>query len=211
MFMYYPNEREYYVAELEERDKYREWITRGPYRIERRLLREFSALRDGTNREPVFVIDGRLMRFKQEESAPPRIVAPPIVIPTATPTPKPKPRRPTPVPVAPDSGTPGPGITPKPTSDDPLEGKRVNSDLLAIIGSQGFADRDLNGDLIHAVYEDGEKLSRIAKWYTGSDGNEKVIAESSGIVPDQPLIKGQQIRVPKNLLKRFRPIPSDFQ
>jgi hypothetical protein len=139
------------------------------------------------------------------------MVAPPIFIPTATPTPKPKPRKPKPTLAPEGNATPGPGITPKPTSDDPLEGKRVNSDLLAIIASQGFADRDLNGDLIHSVSEDGELLPRIAKWYTGSDANAKALAEASGISVEQPLIKGQKILVPKNLLKRFRPLASDFQ
>lgn len=208
-FFYYPREREYYVAELEQRDKYYEWITRGPYRIERRLLREFSALREGTDREPVFVIEGRMMRFKEIESAPPRIVAPPIPMPTVTPTPRPRPARPKATPIP--QGTPAPGIVVKPTSDDPLEGKLINSDLLAIIVSQGFADRELNGDLVHSVIEDGEPIARIAKWYTGTEANAKVLAEASGIPVDKPLIKGQKILVPRPLLKRFRPMTSDFQ
>lgn len=214
MYLYYPEEREVFAASLELGAQYRQWVVRGPYAIERRIFRELVKLSPGTAGEPLFHLGGRNIRFRPPVSKPPTVLTP--VLPTPTPTPMPTARpkvRPTPrhAEIKP-LGTPTPSgaIAPKfDPSTDPTTGKTINTDLRALITSQGFVDRDPNGDGVHVVKSEHETLEKISAWYTGSDKNVPQIATASGIPEGKELIAGQKVKIPKSLLTRFRALTSD--
>jgi hypothetical protein len=62
----------------------------------------------------------------------------------------------------------------------------------------------------HKVKWKGESLSIIAKWYTDSAENWKVLAKiNPGIDPNRIQI-GEDVRIPENLMKTRRPMPESF-
>lgn len=215
MTMIYSREREQYLAERlpVARDAVEvTWVIRGPYSFDDiRLSREVQRL---STAEPVFSFDGKVVRFRSHERAVPGINKPvplPRIIPTSTPRPRPKAKvEPTPEAATPVPATPfGPVPTPTPNPDgDPLVGRPVTADLLAIIRAQGFAERNASGDLIHTVRGDRDtSLAAIAAWYTGSEQNATSLAATNSMTDvTAPLTIGQRILVPRVLLTKFRPL-----
>jgi hypothetical protein len=64
--------------------------------------------------------------------------------------------------------------------------------------------------LVHTVRWSGETLSIIAKWYTGSFQNWKVLADANpGLDPDRIRI-GDMIVIPTRIVKTREPMPRDF-
>jgi LysM repeat protein len=62
----------------------------------------------------------------------------------------------------------------------------------------------------HKVRWPGESLSIIAKWYTGSLENWKVLSKiNPGIDPNR-IQMGERVRIPENLLKTRKPMPENF-
>ena len=62
----------------------------------------------------------------------------------------------------------------------------------------------------HKVRWEGETLSLIAKWYTGSQKNWKVLAKNNSWLEPNDLSVGHRIFIPRNLLKTKKPMPRDF-
>ena len=63
---------------------------------------------------------------------------------------------------------------------------------------------------VHKVRWEGETLSLIAKWYTGSQKNWKVLAKNNSWLEPNDLSIGHKIFIPRNLLKTKKPMPRDF-
>ena len=62
----------------------------------------------------------------------------------------------------------------------------------------------------HKVRWEGETLSLIAKWYTGSQKNWKVLAKDNPWLEPNNISTGHKIFIAKNLLKTKKPMPRDF-
>jgi len=63
---------------------------------------------------------------------------------------------------------------------------------------------------VHKVRWEGETLSLIAKWYTGSQKNWKVLAKDNPWLEPNYISTGHKIFIPRNLLKTKKPMPRDF-
>ena len=62
----------------------------------------------------------------------------------------------------------------------------------------------------HKVRWEGETLSLIAKWYTGSQKNWKILAKDNPWLEPNNLSTGHKIFIARNLLKTKKPMPRDF-
>jgi len=62
----------------------------------------------------------------------------------------------------------------------------------------------------HKVRWSGESLSIIAKWYTGSLENWKVLAKANPRINPGRIYVGQKIRIPGDLLKTREPMPRSY-
>ena len=62
----------------------------------------------------------------------------------------------------------------------------------------------------HKVRWEGETLSLIAKWYTGSQKNWKVLAKDNSWLEPNNLSTGHKVFIARNLLKTKKPMPRDF-
>ncbi len=70
--------------------------------------------------------------------------------------------------------------------------------------------RTQTGPYVHVVRWEGETLSLIAHWYSGSWENWKALAKANpGLDPDRITV-GERIRIPRSLLKKNTPMPFDF-
>ena len=63
---------------------------------------------------------------------------------------------------------------------------------------------------VHKVRWEGETLSLIAKWYTGSQKNWKVLAKDNPWLEPNDISTGHKIFIPRNLLKTKKPMPHDY-
>jgi hypothetical protein len=172
----------------------------GPFRLDRYTFlkiknihgtKEFLAKRDF---EPIFIINGSPIRFKehylkQQQDLASRRTQQRIV---ATPKPKPAPKK-----------AQNKTIIVKATSS-PTPFVPLNSDQQAINISQGFAERAQDGDVIHTVEIEGETLTALAEWYTGSKEKETIISQLNGIFPGTVIKKGTRITIPLGIVKNFK-------
>jgi hypothetical protein len=186
--LYYPKKHEMYVARATESNTGREWMVRGPYRLDRDAIRTLAPLADVG--EPVFDIFGKEYRFRQVSRDTDEKVIVPIVIPTSTPQPAPRRSRPRSLGAANVPATP----TPKPPS---------NFDQQALAASKSLAERDASGQLIHTV-KPGQTLPGIAAWYTGSSDNSAVLGQKNGVASDAAPSPGTRIVIPAELVKNPR-------
>lgn len=83
----------------------------------------------------------------------------------------------------------------------------LNSDQQAINMSKGFAERADNGDVIHTVSTAHESLDGIATWYTDLESNAEALAHANNMAVTDKLHEGMRIRVPLELVKRFKQMP----
>ncbi len=58
----------------------------------------------------------------------------------------------------------------------------------------------------YKVKADNEKLEDIARWYTGNSANRKLLAQANPDLNPVHLTKGNEVYIPKKLLKTRRPI-----
>jgi hypothetical protein len=63
---------------------------------------------------------------------------------------------------------------------------------------------------VHVVRWEGETLSRIAEWYTGSWKNWEAIARANSRIDPDRILLGNRIQIPASLLKRREPMPREF-
>jgi hypothetical protein len=188
LILFYPLKKEVYVSDLHQNEISYQWVVRGPYMMERRDFQDLNGMGVSFAAEPVFLISGQQTRFGQKPIEPDHRALLPVI-----PTPRPT------------------AIKKRPAKSDvivaastPTPFRPLNSDQQAIAASQGFAERAENGDLIHVVNGENESLEEIAKWYTGSGGNQASIAQLNGITSGSPLTKGMRIRVPYTSVKQFK-------
>ena len=59
----------------------------------------------------------------------------------------------------------------------------------------------------YIVKHDGEKIKDIAGWYTGDSANWKVLAEVNPNLNADRLVAGNEIFIPKDILKTRKPVP----
>lgn len=198
MQLYYPRQKELYIASATQIGEIIEWVVNGPYAIPRAEYKALGRLATEPGGEPLFVIDGRHHRFGAvRPDTRPRVLAPTIAVlpPTPIPTPKrPKPVKRTPAPVI---KTEAPTPTPKPFTP-------LTFDQQAIAMSQGYAERAENGDVVHTVAVDGETLASIAAWYAGDPQHEEAIAKANGLTKGAAVTKGTRISIPMGLVKNFK-------
>ncbi len=63
---------------------------------------------------------------------------------------------------------------------------------------------------VHTVKLPGESLSIIAKWYTGDLNNWKILAEANPDINPNRIFKGDQIRIPTQMMIRKDAITQEF-
>jgi hypothetical protein len=197
MLFFYPKDREYYEASLVSSEVDYQWITRGPFPMDRKIFLKVSHLANEAS-DPIFYSRGKTFRFI-EPTPTPRPLPPP---PTARP--KPALKKPS-LPPA-EKAPPVPTQIVVPPTPTP-ELKAFSFDQVAIEMSQGFAERNADNDVIHTVERDGETIEEITAWYTGSKENSDAVSTANGILKDAPLITGARIRVPANLVKERKRKP----
>lgn len=200
MLLYYPKDREYFEASLVSSEQEYEWITRGPFPMDRKIFLKVSHLAH-EQIDPIFHSRGKTFRFVEPKPTP---LPTPPPIPTARPKPalpikkkeiitEPEKKAELSPTIAPSKSTPS------------LKG--FSFDQVAIEMSQGFAERNADNDVIHTVERDGLTVEEIAAWYTGSKENGEAVANANGILKDAPLISGARIRVPASLVKERKRMP----
>ena len=180
--MFYPREKEMYIARAHESDRRKEWIVRGPYAIDRQYSRELTLMENAAHDDAVFDLWGKEHRFRTSAQPERSEVLIPVFVPTPTPAPTPKPR-------VKKAATPTPAGTPTPAAP-------MNFDQEALRSRSELAERNPSGDVIHTVKAVNETISQIATWYTGSADNAKLIAEKNGMQPDATLSVGAKITIP---------------
>jgi len=200
LILYYPLERQAYAADLIKSATRREWVVRGPFAIEREDFRTLMRMQGALSGEPVFMLWGKPFRFRFEPS-PERALKPEIpLVPTSKPMPTKKPKL---IVMKKNVPTPPPAATPTVAIDRPL-----SFDQQALLMAKDFAERALNGDLIHTVKSDKESFEAIVQWYTGSLEGKDAVLSANGLPPEtQTLSKGMRIRIPAELVKERRVMP----
>lgn len=199
ILLFYPAQKEVYVADLLSKDKIevRQWVVRGPYQIERQDYKNLARMESAMNGEPVFVIWGKQHRFRfnRDNKNVSRVLTP---LPPPIPTPRPKP--------------PAKKVLKKPEDVDASvrDFRPLTYDQQAIQMSKGFAERADNGDVLHTVRE-GETLKKIGKWYAGAEVASLKIAEASGIVEGQEATAGAKVRIPLGIVRQFKLMPEGYQ
>jgi len=201
LILFYPNEASLYIGELNDSRSNYNWIIRGPQKISRSDSHLVSSDNLDLVGSPVVSVFNKIERFA---SRTPRTIVktvPVVNLPTVKPTPSNK--------AKPIIKSPKPGANKKPSSiitkkEAPTEFKPLNTDQMAILMSQGFAERDRNGDVMHTVQSDSEKIDDIAKWYTLDAKNSQAILKATGMEGAQALIKGFRVRIPLALVKNAK-------
>jgi len=85
--------------------------------------------------------------------------------------------------------------------------------LVLVCGSCTFVNKMIHRDkefYVHPVKWEGETLSILAKWYTGSLDNWKAIAKVNPVLDPNRIIIGNEIRIPTSLLITRNPMPKSF-
>ena len=214
--LYYLQEMELFSLEEGTDD----WIVRGPDRIPQQFASAFINI-PGAGRSAPLVLNGKVQTnilksdgniiqapsvlpgesdpVVEEELAPP---APKREQPRKAPAAAPKAARP---PVKPSvaAETPLPTTLPKaaPPKSPPSESEP------AVRGDVSLVEESSSGDIIHRVTFPGETLAMITAWYTGDAANSERLARINGIELPSTLRVGQNVRIPRYLLKTAKPMP----
>jgi hypothetical protein len=197
--LFYPQQKEFYIADLISSETTYQWIVRGPFRIERHLYRDLAGLFDQGVSEPQFTFNGKPFRFKptaEEILLAAKLAVTPM--PRVTSKPKIKSGKTSITTKLADAA-----LTPLPTLA-PTPFKPLTYDQQAIAMAQGFAERAANGDVVHTVKVETETIEQIAQWYTGSATNASSILQSNGITAGTGLKTGIRIQIPLALVKQFK-------
>ncbi len=81
LVMYYPREKEVFVAVLDQRETSYQWVVTGPFGIEREDFRKLAELNTALAGEPVFMIRGQRYRFRFQKDESARRVLVPVLPP----------------------------------------------------------------------------------------------------------------------------------
>ena len=85
--------------------------------------------------------------------------------------------------------------------------------LVLVCSNCTFINKWVNRDknfYVHQVKWEGETLSIVAKWYTGSMNNWKTIAKANPALDPNRMVIGNDIRIPDSLLITRKPLPKSF-
>ena len=93
-------------------------------------------------------------------------------------------------------------VSPGETQPAATTGKTMAPTSAATPGSEQY--------FIHQVKWPNESLSIIAKWYTGSIMNWKLLADANPEMEPTMIHKGDRIRIPIDMLKTREPMPEEF-
>lgn len=199
MQLYYPKQKELYIASASQVGERMEWVVNGPYAIPRADFKGLGRLAAEAGGEPLFIIEGRPHRFGMVRAdARPQVLAPTIAVVKPTPPPQPTERPKVVKRVTTPPKTEAPAATPTPKPFTPL-----TFDQQAIAMSQGFAERASNGDVIHTA-EMIDTLASIAAWYTGDAQNEEAIAKVNGLSKGAAIPLGTRVTIPVGIVKNFK-------
>lgn len=93
----------------------------------------------------------------------------------------------------------------------PQKGATVTQPAQSAQGTtQPTTQQEAGNYFVHQVKWPNESLSIIAKWYTGSLMNWKVLARANPEMKPTVIHKGDRIRIPANMLKTRDPMPESF-
>ena len=93
----------------------------------------------------------------------------------------------------------------------PQKGTAVTQPAQSAQGTtQPTTQQEAGNYFVHQVKWPNESLSIIAKWYTGSLMNWKVLARANPEMKPTVIHKGDRIRIPVNMLKTRDPMPESF-
>ena len=210
--LYYPAEGEFYSAEADVNPDYRQWILRGPYRLHWRDLRATRNILSSMVQEPVFFLYGKEQRFHERSQQQVRVLRPNV------PKIAPKPKVVTKKDDSKNAETTRKTKTTKKKDGkesyvndyDPLEFQPLNTDQQAILMARGYAERGINGDIIHTSKNDELSWESLAAWYTGTQKNADEILHYNPDLSKLDLVVGTRIRIPRKLIKEYRRMPENF-
>lgn len=210
--LYYPQEGEFYSAEASVHPDYRQWIVRGPYRLHWKDLRATRNILNGLKREPVFFVYGKEMRFGEQSALPIRVLQPSVprvtkkVVKAAVQK----------APVSVKKNEPVKQVAKaKASSDyvndyDPAEFRPLNTDQQAILMARGYAERAIDGDIIHTSKSETLGWEALAEWYTGNVENADAILHHNPDLAILDLVPGTRIKIPKKMIREYRVMPADY-
>lgn len=104
-------------------------------------------------------------------------------------------------PASPPLAKPAPSPPPPPGSKKPQPKKEVKGPSLSP-PEPAYVE--------HVVRWPGETLSLISKWYTGKFSNWRAIAKANPALNPKRIRRGNIIKIPKELLRTYRPMPKSF-
>lgn len=196
VFLFYLRDVEVYSLEESSED----WIIRGPEKIPPQLVTSFVNVPLGTvapplaSEEGVFQGTRELRETEYPGNEPSRIPSEDPFL-QKQPVTQRAPRRSTPS---------APAASPARTKRAPA---RSADEAVRSSGEVSYIEESSSGDIIHRVTFPGESLRTITAWYTGSTDNTARIARINGIGNVDLLNVGQNVRIPRYLLRRTEPLP----
>lgn len=215
--LYYPNNT-LFVAEAEEYKEQNkmQWFVRGPYQSNWRYAKSLNYLDNEQKIEPAIHVFGEAQRFRSIAYSKNANNNVRVLEPLVPPEPKLIIREvPVKVFVTKTEEEKVEEVKKKePVSNDPLVKMNgsatvpLNTDQQALLISQGYARRDINGDLLHEIKEKKEKFIAIVNWYTGStDNTTKIQLANKNIEDIHQMPVGTLVRIPLDMIKEYHQMP----
>jgi hypothetical protein len=101
-------------------------------------------------------------------------------------------------------------LFPQSSEDPPPEKTTTSSNSQATPGARPTNGNGARGGYLHSVRWQGETLSLIAQWYTGSWKNWRALADANRAIDPNRLAIGDRVLIPEGLLKNRKPLPRDL-
>jgi len=101
-------------------------------------------------------------------------------------------------------------LFPQSSDGPPPEKSRTSSISQATPRARPANGNGASGDYLHSVRWQGETLSLIAQWYTGSWKNWGALADANRAIDPNRLAIGDLVLIPEGLLKNRKPLPRDL-
>lgn len=101
-------------------------------------------------------------------------------------------------------------LFPQSSEGPPPEKTKTSSISQATPGARPANGNGARGGYLHSVRWQGETLSLIAQWYTGSWKNWGALADANSAINPDHLAIGDRVLIPEGLLKNRKPLPRDL-